>query len=182
MTSVLTKDQKKTYTKYFVEDGQEYEITVTARYDDKCNNGHNTFALTAEIWATKNKRRTRRDCESCGCLHEDIAKHFPELAPFIKWHLVSSDIPMHYATNTLYHFSDKDHNGLRKGEKKQLREGGKREIEFAKSSCVWGAAPDDSHYKFEQMSEKELEDYLKIRLPHVQMAFQKAMETLGFTY
>ena len=27
----------------------------------------------------------------------------PELAPYIKWHLVSSDGPLHYIANTVYH-------------------------------------------------------------------------------
>jgi hypothetical protein len=40
--------------------------------------------------------------ESCGCVHEDIAKYIPELAPYIKWHLCSSDMPLHYTANTLY--------------------------------------------------------------------------------
>lgn len=40
-----------------------------------------------------------------GCIHDDIAKHIPELAPFIKWHLCSVVQPMYYVKNSLYHAS-----------------------------------------------------------------------------
>jgi hypothetical protein len=55
--------------------------------------------------------------------HDEVVKHFPELAPFIKWHLCSSDGPMHYVANTLYHAGDRDYNGLRKGEVRQIKNG-----------------------------------------------------------
>ena len=103
MTSTLTKKQVKTFKKSYREDGREYVLIAKVRYDDECGNGHNTFAVTGEIWRAKNGQPIGRDCEACGCLHEDIAKHIPELAPSIKWHLTSSDGPMHYIANTVYH-------------------------------------------------------------------------------
>lgn len=122
--SVRTTHQVKVYgPRIYTEDGQNYEITATVRYDDECRNGHNSFAITAEIYRV-GKRIGQRDWDSCGCLHDKIAKHFPELAPYIKWHLCSSDGPMHYIANTLYHASDKDCWGLRKGEERQLKHGG----------------------------------------------------------
>lgn len=98
--------------------GRNAALRVEVRFDDECRNGHNTFTITAEV-----RIPGRRDIEACGCLHEDIAEVFPELAPLIKWHLVSSDGPMHYLANTLYHASDRDHWGLRKGERRQIRNG-----------------------------------------------------------
>jgi hypothetical protein len=54
------------------------------------------FSITAEI-----EHRGRVDC--CGCLHKEIAKSFPELAPLIKWHLCDAPgLPMHYIANALY--------------------------------------------------------------------------------
>ncbi len=61
-----------------------------------------------------------RECMG-GCIHDEIAKHFPELFPLIKWHLCSTDGPMHYEANTIYHAGDRDHHGLRKGERKPLQ-------------------------------------------------------------
>jgi len=122
MNSILTKHQKKVYgPKYYTEDGTDYRITATVRYDDQCGNGHNSFSITGEIDRKSGNGRWTDDLG--GCIHDEIAKHFPELAPFIKWHLVSSDEPMHYLANTLYHAGDKDHRGLRAGEKRQLRNG-----------------------------------------------------------
>lgn len=86
-------------------------LTVTIRHDDPYRNGHNSFAITGETE------------DSFGCIHDEIAATFPELAHLIKWHLCSTDGPMHYVANTLWHVSDRDHYGLRKGEVKQIING-----------------------------------------------------------
>ena len=103
MNSTLTKKQIKVFKKAYREDGREYVLIAKVRYDDECGNGHNTFSITGEIWRAKQGQPIGRDCESCGCIHEDIAKRFPELAPHIKWHSTTSDGPMHYIANTVYH-------------------------------------------------------------------------------
>ena len=104
--SIVTKDQSKKYGPVeYVEDGQAYRIYANVRYDDECGNGHNTFSITGEIFRLQINRGGRSSFDSCGCLHNDIAKHFPELALFLKWHLMSSDGPMHYVANTTYHAS-----------------------------------------------------------------------------
>lgn len=90
-------------------------IRAEIRFDDNCRNGHNSFAITGEISIPR-----RRDCEACGCIHDEIAQAFPELAPLIRWHLTSSDMPMHYVANTVYLAGDRDHNGLRAGERRPL--------------------------------------------------------------
>jgi hypothetical protein len=112
MESVLTKNQTKKFTKEFTNsDGKLCIIVAKVRYDDQCNNGHNSFAITGELFEPyRQQGEPRKTCSdgsivwlnSCGCIHDDIAKHFPELAPYIKWHLTSSDGPMHYIANTLY--------------------------------------------------------------------------------
>lgn len=105
ITSILTKKQTKTYgPKIYTQDGEIYKLTATVRYDDKCGNGHNSFAITgAQYRKSKNKYNEYWAEDSFGCMHEDIAKHFPQLAPYIKWHLMNSNGPMHYIANTLYH-------------------------------------------------------------------------------
>jgi hypothetical protein len=116
MTSVLTKSQKKQFRKSYTEGGQEYLIIATVRYDDECGNGHNTFSITGEVWRARKGQAIGRDFESGGCIHDAIAKHFPELAPLLKWHLCASDGPMNYVGNTVYMAGDRDYNGLRKDE------------------------------------------------------------------
>lgn len=70
------------------------------------------FSITGEIYQpytggsmygsiVVNNKRYGED--SFGCLHDDIAKYFPNLAPLIKFHLWDqSGIPMHYFANGLY--------------------------------------------------------------------------------
>ena len=92
-------------------------IVAEVRYDDDCGNGHNTFSITGTIRAI-DKRINRQDNVylAGGCLHEDVVAKFPELAPLVKWHLCSSDGPMHYLSNTVYMADDRDCWGYRKGE------------------------------------------------------------------
>lgn len=122
MNSTLTKNQKKTYgPKVYTEGGQTYRITANLRFDDECGNGHNTFSMTGTI--DREGRNGQWYDHSGGCIHEKIIKHFPELAKYVKWHLTSTDGPMHYIANTVYLAGDKDCNGLRAGEKRQIKNG-----------------------------------------------------------
>jgi hypothetical protein len=89
--------------------GANAVLSVEIRFDDQCKNGHNTFAITGDI------RAGRREIAG-GCLHDDIAAVFPELAGLIKWHLCSTHGPMHYTANTLYFASDRDSSGRVAGE------------------------------------------------------------------
>lgn len=88
-------------------------LTVELRFDDNGGNCHEGFFITGEV-------RSPVRLEACGCLHEDIAKVFPELAPLIKWHHTSTDGPMGYVANTCYNAGDRDCNGLRKGERRPI--------------------------------------------------------------
>lgn len=108
MTSVLTRNQKKKFTKDIIWEGKPHIMHVNIRYDDECNNGHNTFSITGSIW----KRGNQRDCETGGCIHEEIKKYFPEFKDIIKYHLVSSDGPMHYIANTTYWAKDRENMKL----------------------------------------------------------------------
>lgn len=110
--STLTKQQYTSKGPRAAKDwGQGAAIWVHLRYDDECGNGHNTFAITGTVRVPK-----RREPVAGGCLHEEIAAAFPELEPLIKWHLCSSDGPMHYLSNTLYLAGERDCHGKLKGE------------------------------------------------------------------
>lgn len=58
------------------------------------------WTVTGEI----EERRGRRWVEfMSGCIHEEIAKHFPQLAPTLRWHLsFERSGPMHYTANAIY--------------------------------------------------------------------------------
>ena len=117
-SSILTKNQKKHIIKHFKENDKNYTLFINLRFDDECNNGHNSFAVTGSLYrgsyevAPKNEKYLL----SCGSIHDDITKYAPELAYLIKWHLTSTDGPMHYLANTLYNASDLDCWGRKKGE------------------------------------------------------------------
>jgi hypothetical protein len=104
--------------------GQKILMHAEVRFDDNCKNGHNSFAVTGYGWYDSWKSR---DSDFGGCCHDEIEAVFPELKHLIKWHLMSSDSPMHYVANTVYHASDKDCWGLAKGEKRQLVNGRTKE-------------------------------------------------------
>lgn len=102
------------------ENGRPRLVKAEVRHDDSCKNGHNSFAITGEVWGYNGAERGGKwDIESCGCIHDEVAKHFPELEPFIKWHLTSTDGPMHYYKNVIYLAGDRDCWGTRKGEVRQ---------------------------------------------------------------
>ena len=100
--------------------GEKILMHAEVRFDDNCKNGHNSFAVTGHGWYDNWKAR---DWDFGGCCHDMIEKVFPELKHLIKWHFMSSDTPMHYVANTVFHASNRDHNGLLKGEKRPLVNG-----------------------------------------------------------
>ena len=178
--SVLNNHQRKNYgPKFYQDSGTMYKITATVRYDDACNNGTNSFSITASI-DRKNERGQWVD-DAAGCCHYEVAKHFPELAPLIKWHLVTSKGPLYYVENTIYHAGDRDHWGLKQGEFRQYRitgEGKKRELDHARSSAVWPEATDEQLTK----EPEALRAALLERLPALMLEFKAAVESLGFKY
>lgn len=109
--STLTKNQKiKLPTREFYYYGEPCKIFPIIRYDDECNNGHNTFAITCDI------RNSRGIWIAGGCCHEEFAQAYPEYAHLIKWHLCSSDEPLYYIANTLYHASNSKDTRYKAGE------------------------------------------------------------------
>lgn len=198
--SKLVKSQVITKTKAIKYDGKAAKINVFIRHDDKCGNGHNSFSITGEIYAAGDRAG---DPSMCGCIHEEIGKRFPELKPLIKWHLTSTDGPMHYVANTVYFAGDVDHNGNTPTSKKQIRNGktgklvcrlkekgtvpclvdsdddsnGKeRELEKARSAAVWPDATD------EELTSPGLKERLEARLPALMVEFKEAVESLGLVY
>jgi hypothetical protein len=105
------------------EAGKNERLSVELRFDDNCRNGRHSFAITGELRDTRYGSKGDRGFIAGGCLHDDIARVFPELVPLIRWHLFDQSGPMHYVANTVYLAGDRDHRGLRKGEQRQLRNG-----------------------------------------------------------
>lgn len=88
-------------SKNYVENGEKYTITVTAKLADECKNGHCDFSITADI--VRIARNGRRVMAGGGCCHDEIAKHFPELRKFIPLHLCNYlGMPMYPEANGQY--------------------------------------------------------------------------------
>ena len=210
--SVLTKKQVKMFKKSYVENGGEYVLITKVRYDDECENGYNTFAITGEIWRAKQGQPIGRDYESCGCIHEDIAKRLPELTPYIKWHLTNSDGPMHYIANTVYHAQSygpryawvyytvpQDPLGIEdtkercvgyvKADKARAAEGqpGYRVVWDEKTAKEANLDHARSSAVWPDATDEDLitpglEARLRARLPRLMEEFKAAVESLGFVY
>lgn len=152
MKSILVKNQKRTFTKRIKFEGEPCKMTVVIRYDDKCNNGHNTFSITGTI---KNSI-----IDIGGCIHEEIEKYFPEFKHLIKWHLCTSDGPLQYITNTKYWVKYNN-------------------ITIAKKHVIWGVTSQDTDNNLKLLND---ETFLMGRLPFLLKAFKKDIEDLGFLY
>lgn len=178
--SILTKLQYKTYgPRFYTEDGQRYKITATVRHDDRCGNGHNTFSITGETWRKADNGHWYEG--SGGCIHEQIAQHFPELAPFIRWHLVSTDGPLHYVANTLYWLGFSGWNDGKPSSPPSL--------EHARNTAVWHDMPDrflrpdpDARSAEDTPLAQHVRQALVDRHAALMSEFRAAVESLGFTY
>jgi len=184
--SKLTKKQSKRVEKK----AERGTIRVAIRFDDDCNNGHNSFSITGSYDG------------SHGCIHEDIIENFPELERYIKWHLTSTDGPMHYLANTMYHAKpvskhqdqwyfyledilikivdgkDRRDYVAKYGDYARFEESfndlaKEPDLKAARSSAV---CPNGT---IEQL---QSETFLKNRLPALMEEFKKDMIELGFTY
>jgi hypothetical protein len=145
--TTLTKHQTLTREARWTENGVNLRLVATVRHDDRCNNGANTFSVTGTLYEGGRE-------VAGGCLHDYIAERMPELAPYLQWHLTSTDGPLHYIANTRY----------------WAREGN---LEYARKSAVW---PDAT---LAQLCDADL---LRDRLPNLMADFRGAVESLGLSY
>lgn len=141
--SKLVKNQVKTLVKYdVVVNGEKFKkVVCKIRFDDECGNGHNSFSITGDFYL--NQREINRDDPSmCGCCHDELVQVFPEIEHLIKWHLCSTDSPMHYVANTLFHARTTTHTGKKVGEpvafeKRVLLGNSKWPLKFSTNFINW---------------------------------------------
>lgn len=100
--------------------GAGAEIQAELRFDSlHYANRSNGFAITGEISTPTDRRRG--DNSADGCIHDEIAAAFPELAPLIRFHLFDTGTnPMHGVANAVYLAGTRDCHGLDKGESKPI--------------------------------------------------------------
>lgn len=93
---------KLVYSKenYYTENGEEYKIKTTVSLGDDCHNNICEWSITADIrW--KNEYGIYKEY-MCGCCHDEIIRHCPELAKFIPMHVCNHyGAPMYPAAEEL---------------------------------------------------------------------------------
>lgn len=115
LAQMLTRNkQKRVYIKQFGDVDQPQTLLAVVQYDDECRNGHKTFTITGDHYIDSK-------WVAGGVQHDLIAEHLPELVPFLKWHLCSSEGPLHYISNTMYLAGERDCWGCLKGEARSYR-------------------------------------------------------------
>jgi hypothetical protein len=93
-------DTRKTGWRVYSESGVKYRIRAEYGFD-VIGDQEPYFSLTGEI---ERRSGNHRWCfDSGGQIHEEVSKHFPELEPLRRWHLVfATEGPMHYVANARY--------------------------------------------------------------------------------
>ncbi len=85
--------------------GTKADIIVKISLNDECKNGHQDFAITADIY--KAGLRSDRSFMAGGCCHTEIIKFFPKFKPFVALHLCDAKgIPMYAVENGFYHLKN----------------------------------------------------------------------------
>jgi len=164
--SIISPQQRIVGRVFYHSGNQKYRIDVNVRYDDSCHNNHNRFAITGEMFVLDKGQPV---WIAGGCLHDEIARHYPELVPFLKWHLVSTDGPMYYVENSLYWAGFTEYKDA-------------RNIENLKSTCIYGAVKEDEEFDIEKATKKQLIEWLAYRKTELMREFRKDIERLGFIY
>ena len=129
---------------------EDTTVAVVLRYDDACENGHNSFSIIVES----------RDFG--GCCHDLVERHWPEYADLIKWHLCSDDGPLHYVENTVWHVADHYMVGIIPKDKQQ-------DLDAARRAAIWPEATDA------ELTSEDLTLLLALRLPELLKKFHEAI-------
>ena len=89
------------WTRTYEEGGKRYRITARGELVHLDGNASPYFSITGEVvYLARNGRRVEH---SGGAIHEDILRHFPQLAPLVRVHLADDDgVPLHAYVNAGY--------------------------------------------------------------------------------
>jgi hypothetical protein len=164
---------KKTPEKTFKQGNQTFRIVATYGIDYDFARKHGqapSFSATATI----DELRGRRWVDySGGMQHDEIVHNFPALTPYLKWHLVSTQEPMHYLANAKYWWEKMT------GTSEWKDRPGDTDPEAAfRSTIVYGGIPGD---RMPELSAPwpVVAAWLRDRLPKLMGHFTADMASLG---
>lgn len=87
-------------------DAEGNTMYINIRLNDECKNGHQDFAITADIYE-KGKPKIDKYYIMGGCCHDEILEVRPDLGIFVDLHLSDyKGIPMHAIANGFYHLRE----------------------------------------------------------------------------
>jgi hypothetical protein len=132
------------------------------------------FSVTGTIM--RQARNNRWVDDRAGQIREDIAKHFPELVPYMPWHLTSVQGPMHYLENAKYWWEKV--LGISQWETKPWDTD---PAEAFAHTIVLGGLPDDEMPPLDTPL-PEVMAWLRERFPRLRRAFIDDMRTLRNEY
>jgi hypothetical protein len=162
---------KTTPWKEFTDHGQKYRIQATYGIDYDFGRRHSqspSFGATAVI---ERWERGRWSDDSCGMQHDEIAKHFPQLTPYLKWHLVSLAGPLHYLPNGKYWWE------MSMGKIKPPDYQSVDPRDAFQDTIVFGGVPGESMPYTNDWA--DVEKWLRARLPKLMGHFAADMSALG---
>lgn len=143
---------------------QRLTLTATAKLE-KGGNEYPYFSITGDI-TTKNDVYV-----SSGQITDEIYQYIPELRPYMKWHLTSTQQPMHYIGNASYWAMFTEPWVPRETPLE-------KRIEYLHKAIVYGALESDKNVVPEELGDKELVKWLNWRLPNLMNAFNEDMGKL----
>lgn len=159
----------------YKEGRRNYRINATYGIDEEFARRHNQtpyFSITGII---DELRGGRWMDYMGGQIREDIAKHFPWLKPYFKWHLFHvGQGPMHYIANAQYWWEKMA------GVSRWKPEPGEPDpSEAFAHTVILGALPDDPPtVSTDPGAWPEIEAWLNERLPRLIQAFERDMAEL----
>jgi len=134
------------------------------------------FTITGEIEIKRYGKIWRDD--AFGCVHEEIARRLPELAPLIKWHLVSTRQPLHYMANALFWFDEGQRLGWDTLDTANYHR--KSSLEFLKTTIIYGACVKiDPAFDLRTCTRDQLKSWLAKRKRPLMAAFRKEVAAAG---
>lgn len=163
-------------------------LVAAVRFDNRCRNIEPYFSVTGTIYGPQRipyEDRIRFEGKfywawGGGCVHEEITSTFPELEPFLKYHLCSPSGPMHYISNGLYWHKlwGDSIAGPPWSEDKYVLEHGTDKLRqfFCNTICF-----EDGEADLNELvcwDAEQLTTWLRLRLPPWQRAFEEAMQAV----
>lgn len=184
----MSIDKKKTaQIAQWTEDGYDYKGVVEYGMHYLEGNSLPYFSITASTWRKKSNRKFW-DEDSCGCLHELVAKRKKLLAPLISFHLSDQNgLPMHYLENGYYWYKknlETFKSYVRLSDSEQIPEVPKIELPIVLSETGKELdLPEKQKERFKESTQKQfITQWLKTREDDLKQEFDEVMTVFGVEY